>query len=102
MWKEKKKKVACGLYIIVYSLTLFTAIVIVQISVQQCPYALQHQEDYGSLGWWLQYYNRNCYIYPYGPGFEIDYVWIVCVAIWSSIGSKIDLAELYYVASTFD
>ena len=45
----KGKKVACGLYIIVYGLTLFTAIVIVQISVQQCPYALRHQEDYGSL-----------------------------------------------------
>ena len=47
---ERKKKVACDLYIIVYGLTLFTAIVIVQISVQQCPYALRHQEDYGSLG----------------------------------------------------
>ena len=40
----KGKRVVCGLYIIVYSLTLFTAIVIVQISGQQCPYALRHQE----------------------------------------------------------
>ena len=46
----KGKRLLCGLYIIVYSLTLFTTFVIVQISVQQCPYALWHQGSFGSLG----------------------------------------------------
>ena len=72
--KKEKEKVACGLYKIVYSLTLFTVVVIVQISVQQCPYALGIKRI---MGLWVDDYIiiiGIVYVYPYGPGFEIDYV----------------------------